>query len=186
MPTFSPRERPANLRTAALIHYCFTCPDTSIGKMSRVNPFDQVSRQTLENWSKADRWVERREKAREELIIHAQRRIGDRLIDQHVEQLESLERISKQVCAILDSDQLRSKSYETMINAYLKLAKARIELGDKLLAALRPQQSDDRPQIPVELSDDDKEAFTEFINERRRKRACRNRTVRQKRRATKY
>ncbi|MCP4604395.1 MAG: hypothetical protein GY847_28380 [Proteobacteria bacterium] len=165
-------ERPASLRTQATICYCIERPSISLGKMARMSPFDQVSRRTLENWSRADGWVDRRQQAQDELIERAKLRVGDTLIDEKIQQLRSLERLSDEVREYLESDRLKARSYESLVNAYVKLMELIFEQREKLLSDLSPtQRSEYYPPISVELSEAEKKDAVEAIKEHRRKRA---------------
>ena len=125
-----------NLRHLAMVHYCFEHPGVSIAQMAAKLPFNAVSRRTLENWSSADRWADRRRRAEEEWTASVQKKMGDAFIQKRIAQLDFLENLESKLNQVLASDELSFRSLEGAITAFVRLARFIEELREKIVGGL--------------------------------------------------
>lgn len=158
-----------SLRHRALLFYCYENQASSIASMSQQAPFNQVALRTLECWSAADRWQERRQQAQERWAIRVQERIGNQLVQKRVDQLRSLEKLDVQIGEFLESGSLEFKSLESGISALVRLAQCMDDLREKVLGDLpraRPQ-TPEKALVPDLTPDEAREAAKAILEIRR-------------------
>lgn len=165
------RPPPSNLRLVARAFYCFEHPDISLAQMNKVWPFNNVSLKTLQNWSSQDRWQERRREAEEIWTARVRAEIGDRIVQDRLDQLSRLERVTERLFERLEAG-IEPKSLEGLIHAWVRTCRFLDELREKILDALpenaaRPDNTK-VPPMDVRLTPDEASAAALTIVRMRR------------------
>lgn len=166
-PTQSP---PGNLRLLARSYYCFEHPKVSLAQMNRIWPFNNVSLKTLQNWSSREEWPTRRREAEEVWTARVRAEIGDRIVKDRLDQLAKAERVVSNAQKLLASG-LEPKSYEGMVNAWVRASRFLDELREKVVAAIpensaRPENA--APPMDVRLTPEEASAAALTIVRMRR------------------
>lgn len=155
---------PPRLRLQAGIYYSLENPDTSLSQMSQIWPFSAVSLRTLQAWAAEDCWVQKRKDAHKVWLDRVQKELGDAIVQNRRRQLETLEDMQTEVLKKLRSHTLEARSFESMVNALVRLSTHMETLRTSVLASLPKVPENPRPLFKASFSDDEKRIVMNFIN----------------------
>lgn len=140
-----------HLRVEAGLTY-MTDPDRgSLQKLHQDPRFAQLHFRTLENWCKADGWVDKRKRFLQTWATTAYRKLGSAYVQERENDLDLLTQLrNKAVNKLLDGseEEIPAKSFEGMMTAVVKVSERMQALQENLIQDMMPPDAEgDSPLI---------------------------------------
>jgi hypothetical protein len=110
------------LRTAAEQYYIMSVNQCSLADLNRHSLFKVVQRRSLEKWCSEDSWVAKRRKMWTRIHQSLEQQIGTKIAKERMGQLEKLQKVYDVGINKLLKGGLKSKSFEGLVTAMVKLA----------------------------------------------------------------
>lgn len=133
------RKRKAALRVQAAMEYISNPSMPTVADVHADSRFHGVSRRTLERWCLVDRWVERREEFTKAWMDEARSKLGTRLAQERLHELEMLRHLKNLGLGKVEDPMLLPKSWEATVKVILDIAKREDELrqaiGDEVIGS---------------------------------------------------
>lgn len=134
-----------HLRMEAALTYMSDPERGSIRKVHQDPRFSQLALSTLENWSRRDKWVERRQRFISTWAKHAYSKMGTVFVHERQADMELLKELQDMSMGRLRSgeDPVPIKSLEGIIGALVRVSARKDEIGKSLVEDMLPPDTGD-------------------------------------------
>jgi hypothetical protein len=131
------------IRRQAGIIYCTHAVGLTITELHRTDEFCHLSRATLVDWCREDKWVERREEVYRSWNEQIQKAMSSELVTARVNEFRQLEDIRQQGIAMLKSKLIEAKSFEGLLTALLRCGERIDDLRKLIGQEVQPGAKDE-------------------------------------------